>query len=152
MEFKVKKMTLKFVASLLIFFPTFVFASDPLHGTTWKTIDDKTNKPTAIVKFNEDKNGKLNASIQKLLVATEESNCVNCTGQLQNKPLIGLMIVQNLQKARNNEYDHGKILDPETGKIYDFNAKLSSDGKKLIGRGYTGISLVGRNQTWYRVN
>lgn len=147
-----KKLVQKFAFPIFIYLPTCVYASDPMHGTTWKTIDDKTNKPTAIVKFSEDKNGKLNASIQKLLVASEETNCVNCLGQLKNKPLIGLTIVQGLQKVRDNQYDHGKILDPETGKTYDFNAKLSSDGKKLIGRGYTGISLVGRNQTWYRIN
>ena len=26
-------------------------AADPLNGTSWKTIDDKTNQPKAIVKF-----------------------------------------------------------------------------------------------------
>lgn len=136
---------------LFLCLPTFGYASDPLNETVWKTIDDKTKKPTAIVKFKEDKNGQLNASIQKLLIATDEPNCINCKGQLQNKPLIGLTIVQNLKKIKDNEYDHGRILDPATGKVYDFNAKLSSDGKRLIGRGYIGISAIGRNQVWYRL-
>ena len=32
-------------------------AADPLDGTVWKTIDDKTKQPKAVVKFTEQKNG-----------------------------------------------------------------------------------------------
>ena len=39
------------------------FASDRLNGTVWKTIDDETNQPRALVKFSEDKNGALSATI-----------------------------------------------------------------------------------------
>ena len=42
-------------------------AADPLNGTVWKTIDDKTNQPKAIVKFTEHSTGTLSASIQKVL-------------------------------------------------------------------------------------
>ena len=30
-------------------------AADPLNGTVWKTIDDTTKQPKAIVKFTEQK-------------------------------------------------------------------------------------------------
>ena len=30
-------------------------AADPLNGTVWKTIDDETKQPKAIVKFTEQK-------------------------------------------------------------------------------------------------
>lgn len=39
----------------LLLLPSVVYASDLLAGSTWKTIDDKTNQPSAIVKFSEDK-------------------------------------------------------------------------------------------------
>lgn len=32
-------------------------AADPLNGTVWKTIDDETKQPKAIVKFTEQKMG-----------------------------------------------------------------------------------------------
>jgi len=42
-------------------------AADPLNGTVWKTIDDQTKQPKAIVKFTEQKNGTLSATIQNVL-------------------------------------------------------------------------------------
>ena len=46
-------------------------------------------------------------------------------------------------------FDGGKITDPKNGKTY--NCKISFDGNnKLIVRGYIGISLFGRSQTWVR--
>jgi uncharacterized protein (DUF2147 family) len=51
-----------------------------------------------------------------------------------------------------NSYENSSILDTKTGKTYSFNATLSPDGKKLSGRGYIGISALGRSQTWYRIN
>ena len=47
-------------------------AADPLNGTVWKTIDDKTKQPKALVKFTEQSNGTLSASIQSILVAGKE--------------------------------------------------------------------------------
>lgn len=35
---------------------------------------------------------------------------------------------------------------------YSFNAKMSNDGRTLNGRGYIGVSALGRSQTWIRVN
>jgi hypothetical protein len=47
-------------------FNNFANAADALNGTVWKTIDDETKKPKAIVKFTEQKNGTLSASIQNI--------------------------------------------------------------------------------------
>lgn len=37
------------------------------------------------------------------------------------------------------------------GNTYKGKIKLMSGGKRLILRGYLGTSLIGRNQTWIRV-
>lgn len=129
-----------------------VYAVSPLKGTIWKTIDDKNNKPVAIVKFNEESNGTLSATIQKILDKSAEEKCSQCKGKFKNKSLIGVTIVTNLKQIGNNKFDNGSIMDPETDKKYNFSATLSSDGKVLNGRGYLGVSLIGRNQTWYRIN
>lgn len=136
---------------LLAAHPIHSFASDQLNGTVWKTIDDETNQPRALVRFNEDKNGALSATIEKILVPSEASKCTKCEGAYQNKSLVGLTIVKNLKSSGESKYTNGSILDPKTGKTYSFNATLSPDGKKLSGRGYIGISALGRSQTWYKV-
>lgn len=129
------------------------FAVDQLNGSTWKTIDDKTGKPRAIVKFTE-VNGALSGTVQTLLDKDATRVCTSCSGSLKNKPVIGLTIVHGLKPVSgvNNSYDYGSILDPKTGKTYKLKGTLSDDGKVLNLRGYLGISLLGRNQTWQRAN
>ena len=51
-----------------------------------------------------------------------------------------------------NFYDYVSERIPKNGKTYSFNAKLSEDGKTLNGRGYIGISALGRSQTWVRIH
>ena len=48
--------------------------------------------------------------------------------------------------------EDGKILDPDSGRIYSLEGELVENGKKLRLRGYLGISALGRSQTWLRVN
>ena len=74
-------------------------AADPLNGTVWKTIDDKTKQPKAMVKFTEQKNGTLSASIQSVLTPGEENACKKCEGPYHNKSLKGLTIVKGLKNA-----------------------------------------------------
>lgn len=47
-------------------------------------------------------------------------------------------------------WDGGSILDPQNGKTYNVKLTLADDGKKLEVRGYMGVSLLGRTQTWQR--
>lgn len=135
----------------LLAVPCALYAADPLNNTVWKTIDDKTNQPRALVKFSENSKGELSATIQKVLVASESEKCSKCVGAYKDKSLTGLTIIKNLKQVKPNKYDHGSILDPQSGKTYSFNANMSADQKVLSGRGYIGISAIGRSQTWHRV-
>lgn len=127
-------------------------AADPLNGTVWKTIDDKTKQPKALVKFTEQSNGTLSASIQSILVAGEENTCAKCEGKYKNKSLRGVTIVQNLKNVGGANYDNGTIFDPKNDKSYSLKGKLADGGKRLELRGYIGIAALGRNQTWIRAN
>ena len=127
-------------------------AADPLNGTVWKTIDDKTKQPKATVKFTEQKNGTLTASIQSILTPGEENACSKCEGPYHNKSLKGLTIVRGLKNTGGTSYDGGSILDPQTGKTYKLKGKLADGGKKLELRGFVGVAALGRNQTWVRAN
>ena len=127
-------------------------AADPLNGTVWKTIDDKTKQPKATVRFTEQKNGTLTASIQSILTPGEENACTKCEGPYHNKSLKGLTIVRGLKNTGSTSYDGGSILDPQTGKTYKLKGKLANGGKKLELRGFIGVAALGRNQTWIRAN
>ena len=125
-------------------------AADPLHGTVWKTIDDQTKQAKALVKFTES-NGTLSASIQQVLTKGEEKICTKCTGKYANKPLAGVTIVRNLKNV-DGKYEGGTIVDPQTGKEYKLKGELAPGGKQSNLRGFIGVSLAGRNQTWVRAN
>ncbi len=144
------KTTLSIIGLSLV--STLALAADPLHGTKWKTIDDVTKKPLSVVQFTETSKGVLSAKIVDVLEGTEGEKCTKCKGKFYNKPLQGVQIVSGLKKAGNNSYDGGKITDPKNGKTYSFNARLSEDGKTLNGRGYIGVSALGRSQTWIRIH
>jgi uncharacterized protein (DUF2147 family) len=49
-----------------------------------------------------------------------------------------------------DEYAGGNILDPDTGKIYRCKMALSADNRRLLVRGFIGLSVFGRTQTWVR--
>lgn len=134
----------------LIGMAAFANAADPLNGTVWKTIDDKTKKPKATVKFTEQKNGTLTASIQSILTPGEENACTKCEGPYKNKSLKGLTIVHGLKHTSGDSYDSGTILDPQSGKTYKLKGKLTDGGDKLELRGFIGVAALGRNQTWIR--
>jgi uncharacterized protein (DUF2147 family) len=53
-------------------------------------------------------------------------------------------------KKDGDEWNGGEILDPNNGKVYKAKVKLADAGRKLDVRGFVGIALVGRTQTWVR--
>ena len=76
-------------------------------------------------------------------------SCDKCAGATKGQPIIGLVVLEGLKK-NGDTYEGGTILDPETGTVYSFRAKLIDGGKKLEVRGFVGVSLIGRRQTWIR--
>lgn len=116
---------------------------------TWKTIDDNTGKPKAIVRIYE-QDGRLFGRIEKSMTPGDETRtCTKCTDERKDQPLIGLVIMRDMRLV-DGEYRDGDILDPDNGSLYRCKLRLEEGGKKLVVRGFLGISLFGRSQTWER--
>ena len=115
----------------------------------WKTIDDETGKAKSIVEITKNSKGQYIGKIVQLLAKPENNSCVKCTDDRKNKPLIGLEIIRGLNKD-GNEFTGGTITDPKSGKTY--KCTIKREGDKLTVRGYVGFSLIGRTQTWQKVN
>lgn len=115
----------------------------------WRNVDDVSGKPRALIRITES-NGAVQGRIEKVFLAPNESpTCVKCEGALKNAPVIGLVILSGLKKD-GADYGGGQILDPDNGKFYSSRIRVSNDGRKLDVRGYIGVTLLGRSQTWHR--
>ncbi len=117
----------------------------------WKTIDDGTGNPRSHVRI-EEVNGELQGKVEKIFPFPgddPENLCDKCKGERKDKPVVGMTILWGL-KDDGGVWKGGQILDPDNGKIYRCKMTLSDDGQALDVRGFIGISLIGRTQTWLR--
>ncbi len=117
----------------------------------WQTIDDNTHQPKALVQISQGDDGALSGKVVKGLDPNEKPGklCTACTDERKDKPILGMTIIKGM-KQDGEKWDGGNILDPENGKVYKCNMHLEDGGRKLVVRGYIGVSLLGRSQTWIR--
>ena len=119
----------------------------------WKTIDDETKKEKSLVRIGE-AGGVYTGKIEKLLDPTkQDAVCDKCTDDRKDKPVLGLTIVKGVKQNADDKakWDGGEILDPNNGKTYKVRLTPGEGGKTLAVRGYIGAPLLGRTQTWVRV-
>lgn len=68
----------------------------------------------------------------------------------RDRRLLGITILEGLEYVGDGEFENGEIYDPNNGKTY--KAKATQTGPDTLdARGYIGISLIGKTQTWHRV-
>jgi uncharacterized protein (DUF2147 family) len=69
----------------------------------------------------------------------------------RSRPILGLTMMWNLAKSDEpGTWEGGRLYNPEDGEVYKGTMRLRPDGKLTV-RGYIGISLLGKSQTWERV-
>jgi hypothetical protein len=124
-------------------------AEGPTPEGFWQPLDSD-GKSLGLIRIYED-HGAYFGRIEPSSPSDGRSSlCVRCTDDRKNQPIIGLLLIRNM-RAQGEDYGGGDILDPDTGRIYGCKFRLIEGGRKMIMRGYFGISLLGRSQTWRRV-
>lgn len=74
----------------------------------------------------------------------------NADAKKRTRPLLNLPLMYNFKYDGDNVWTDGKIYNPEDGKEYNCKMTLK-DPNTLDVRGYVGISLLGKTQTWTRI-
>lgn len=145
-----------------IFF-TFLCAFFLLSGTTFaqKTANDIAglwlpSSGKARVNIYLAKNGKYYGKIvwlrepndPKTGVAKLDKN--NPDEAKRKEALMGFLLLKSFSYKQNGTYEDGTIYDPESGTTY--NCKIvMPDANTLEVRGFVGVSLFGKTDTWTRL-
>jgi uncharacterized protein (DUF2147 family) len=133
--------------SLLLFFLPSEERPDAIVGT-WKNSTGKGH----VQIFRQ--NGKFHGKITWLKDATDASgkpktDIKNNDPDQTKKPQIGTLMLKDFE-YRKGEWTNGRIYNPSDGKEYKGHIKLNPD-RTLNVRGYVGISILGKSDTWTRV-
>ena len=119
----------------------------------WKSIDDETKKERSLIRITES-GGVFTGKLEKLLDPTVKADalCDKCTDDRKDKPLVGMTLIKGVKlNAEKALWDGGEIMDPNNGKTYKVRLTPGDGGKTLAVRGYVGAPMLGRTQTWVRV-
>ena len=110
----------KYLFLILILVSSKLFALDVWPVGKWNMLDDFTELPEATIQISALKNGGFEGKIIEVFPDPEDDPvdvCKPCVGPDKNKPIIGLVVFKQLKMNAKKELV-GKVLDPDSGKIY----------------------------------
>jgi uncharacterized protein (DUF2147 family) len=115
----------KYLFLILILVSSKLFAVDVWPVGKWNMLDDFTELPEATIQISALKNGGFEGRIIEVFSDPEDDPvdvCKPCVGPDKNKPIIGLVVFKQLKMNAKKELV-GKVLDPDSGKIYKCELK-----------------------------
>jgi uncharacterized protein (DUF2147 family) len=95
-------------------------------------------------------NGKLFGKVTEVRTGrTPKDVCDKCGGEYKNQPILGMVLMRDFH-TEGDDWVGGTVVDPENGKEY--KGKIWAVGNDTLKmRGYVGISLLGRTESWTRL-
>jgi uncharacterized protein (DUF2147 family) len=125
----------------LLFTATLFAQTDPILG--------KWENPSAEGRIEIYKKGDKFFGKLYWIKDAEKKDTKNPNEVLRKRLIQGTEILTNFTKNRDT-YSGGEIYDPKSGKTYSCKMTLKGNDKLDI-RGYVGISIMGRTETWKRI-
>lgn len=128
------------------------YAADLTPAGTWTQVDDATGKPKSLIEITQQPDGTLQGVVRLVYFSDQGTNdpiCKKCEGERHDQPVVGMTVLWGV-KQDGGSWDGGQILDPGNGKTYKVKLTLADGGQKLDVRGYIGMPMLGRTQTWVR--
>lgn len=117
----------------------------------WRTFSDATGAESGMIEITQAGDVLVGKVVKTIPQPGDPRDpvCNECDGPEKNQRVLGMTILKGFRRD-GDEWDGGTILDPRTGIVYSCELRLDDGGKKLLVRGYVGISLLGRTVTWIR--
>ena len=128
---------------------SFTVQSQSIFGK-WKTIDDRTGKPKAIINIYK-KDGLMYGNVVEILEkGREEALCIKCDDERKDQPIVGMTIIDAAKEHDDGKWKGKTLFDPEQAMTFRCKIWLNPDNlNELKVRGY--LAFIYRTQTWLRV-
>lgn len=81
--------------------------------------------------------------------APGRTDAKNPKAELRSRPVCGLEIGSGFVRKDPGHATDGSVYDPKSGRMY--HGTMDVEGDELRLRGYVGVSLFGRTETWRRI-